>query len=236
MQPRLSLVQHLAMYTAFHQAPRNRALHAAGVPLVLFTALVLFAYVGSLGTVLSALTFVLFMRLDVGGAAVLSGLCLTGSLVASALVNLVPAPVLIPLTLIFHGLAWYLLVVVGHLRHEPMIETPRGPVDSNEYFRRGLFLAKNTGVQVSFFDKLIQFSISPLAATHELFEVLGLRGEIGAQVAAVRAEFIANGLHLKRPASPSKSASHVWTTSASLVSTTRTASGPYTSTTDANEP
>lgn len=199
MQPKLTLEQHLAMYTAFHQAPTNRALHAIGVPLVMVSALVLLAYAGSLGLVLSVPVFVLFMTVDIAGAAVLSGLCLTGSVVASALVNRVPSTALVPVALAVHGLAWYLLVRIGHLRCEPMIETPLGPVDSNEYFRRGLFLAKNTGVEVRFVDRLIQFAISPLATVHELFEILNLRGDIGLHVARCRAQFIANGLRFSEP-------------------------------------
>jgi Protein of unknown function (DUF962) len=203
LHPLLTLAQHLAIYTAFHQSPRNRALHALGVPLVLLSGLVLLAYAPGVGVVVSVALFGVFARLDLRRAMVLGLLGLMGAGLAAWVVDRLPSLAVVPCALVLHASAWFVLTVVGHVHCEPRLLTSRGAVDSNEYFRRRLFLARNLGVEANLADAVVQFCISPMAAMNDWLELFGVHGPEKIETLWWREAFLAEWrLHVSSSQNP----------------------------------
>ncbi len=198
---RLGRVRHLALYTTFHQSRGNKLAHGAFVPVILFTTTVILAHArlaigGPLGSVAHIATPVavglgaVLATIDLAGAALLTAFLLGACALAGALVGMLPAGVLVPVCALLHGLAWYGTVVVGHVRIEPALATEGGPEDSNLYFRRGYYLARDLGTEVGVLDALVQFTIAPLSVVQDGLALLGLRRRLEHDVALERARLV----------------------------------------------
>jgi hypothetical protein len=85
-----------------------------------------------------------------------------------------------------HLVAWGLTVWVGHQR----VESRLGDEDSNLYFRRGYFTARDLGLRVGLLDRLIQFNIAPLSLTHDGLVLLGLRAGAEQRIARERQDVL----------------------------------------------
>jgi hypothetical protein len=107
--------------------------------------------------------------------------------------------VVVPLAAGAHLAGWYGTVLVGHQRFEPQLFIAGSMGDSNLYFRRGYYLARCLGRQISWLDRVVQFCIAPLAVVQDALELVGLRAGLGRDVATVRAQLLAR---LERGATP----------------------------------
>ncbi len=183
--PRLSLARHLGLYEAFHRDPVNRALHHVSLPLVVLSALMLAAYSGVGSALVLGAALVLAAADPLGAAiAALAGLGLV--LVADELVAILPGWSGPAVAVAVHAAAWFVPVVLGHLRREPLLETGAGLEDSNLYFRRRHYLACGLGVPVDACDRLVQAGIAPLSSIHAGLVAVGLRAALHADVVAER--------------------------------------------------
>ena len=182
MRPALSAVQHLALYSAFHRAAGNKALHALCVPLIFLTGAVLLAYAGDrshallhAGTLAVACGCIALACIDRVGAFALFAWLAPLCGLAGLAVRSVPSASLLPLAAAVHALAWVLTVSVGHARLEPGVMLGGYTEDSNLYFRAGYFTAREIGCPVAPIDRVIQFCIAPLALTHDALVSVGFR-------------------------------------------------------------
>ena len=186
MKPRLDLVRHLALYTAFHRSRANRALHFVGVPLVLFTMMCMVAYlriptdhpmacVAHVATPISlAMVFVL-ATVDRAGATVLLAALLPACALAGALADVAAWWIVVPAAALLHIASWWGMVVFGHGRIEPDVDVDGRRLDSNVYFRRSYYITREVGSETRSIDALVQFCIAPLSVVQDALVTLGLR-------------------------------------------------------------
>jgi uncharacterized membrane protein YGL010W len=193
----VTLVEHLALYGTFHRSPLNRALHAAGLPLILYAAFLgvlafqssgVSAPLASIGTTL-ALTVGLaalvgYLVLDVVVAAATAvwvfGLWWLAELTASLLPSAQALAGAVGISIV----GWVSTVGLGHGRYEATIETDGRCVSSNVYFARGLFVLKGNGRKVGMWAAATQFAISPFHLTLSALFALSYRTDLNAQVGA----------------------------------------------------
>lgn len=197
MTPKLDRIQHLALYGAFHRSRGNKIAHGVCVPIIFVTgACVLeLAHVPTL-----PLAFVLCATLaivDVVGAGLFLALLVAGCLGARAITAALPASLALPGAVVLHASAWYGTVVLGHQTLEPPVNLgpDRGKAertDSNLYFRRGYYRAKNLGTGVTFIDVLVQFCIAPLSVVQSALAFLGLRVKLERAVEIERGFILQN--------------------------------------------
>lgn len=207
---RHSLVRHLALYTTFHRSLGNRWTHGVSVPVILFTMLLLLAYVRvpvnhplscflHAGTPVALLLFWTLALVDRAGSVALLGFTLPASGVAGWISHSHSPLLVVPVAIGVHLVAWYGTVVVGHEKIEPPIRVGGGAEDSNLYFRRGYYLGRGWGLPVGLLDSLIQFSIAPLSVVQDILVVVGLRRGLQARIEAERAAILE---HLSRCVAP----------------------------------
>lgn len=188
----LPLEKHLALYTTFHQDGRNQLVHQLASPFVYFSALL----------AVQALVPALVLPLLVGSILMLSLADLKGGLAAGAayVVEALAAVWLsrhlstLPLLLIaavVQGAAWASLIFIGHLTYEPSVDVEGQPASKGLYFERHYNRGEGFGVRLNLFDRVLQFSIAPLAHANEVLFALGLRRDLEQRVAEERAKVIA---------------------------------------------
>lgn len=210
MSPRIDRARHLAVYTAFHRSAGNKLLHGVFVPTILFSAMCLQAYLRvptdhplgcllHLGTLLSLALFAVLSTIDRLGALLLLAWLLPASALAGHLASTVPWLVLVPTAALVHVLSWWFTVKVGHEVVEPELQLEGGAEDSNVYFRRGYYLARDLGCAVSPLDRVIQFCIAPLSVVQDGLALFGLRLRLERAIERERARVLAR---LSRGGSP----------------------------------
>ena len=206
--PKIDLVRHLALYTAFHRTLGNRVAHGICTPVVLVSGQFLMAWVGfpsqgpsagllHLGTAVSIALCAVLASIDLLGAALMAGALLPASAIAGTLVARGPLAVVLPAAATVHLLAWYGTVVIGHLRLEGTLPVGGHRDDTNLYFRRGYYLGRGLGAATGRLDPLVQFCIAPLAVVQDVLAGLGFRRELQGAVASERGrvlERIAQGV------------------------------------------
>lgn len=188
----LPIEKHLALYTTFHQDGRNQLVHQLASPFVYFSALL----------VVQALVPPLVLPLLVGSIVMLSLADLKGGLAAGVayVVETLAAVWLslhfstLPLLLIaavVQGVAWGSLIFIGHMTFEPSVDVDGQPASKGLYFERRYNRGEGFGVRLNLFDRVLQFSIAPLAHANELLFALGLRRDLEQRVEEERAKVIA---------------------------------------------
>jgi uncharacterized membrane protein YGL010W len=198
---RLDLVSHLALYTSFHRAPGNKLAHAVFVPVILFSAMCLQAYVplplllgpalSHVATLLTVSLVLLLATIDLAGALVLFAILLPMSFAAGLAATLAPASIVVPTAIALQLFGWYATVRIGHCELERPVEVATGAEDSNVYFRRRYHLAEGIGRTLGPIDALIQFCISPLSVVQDGLALLGLRHDLEKRVTRARVEVLA---------------------------------------------
>ncbi len=188
----LPIEQHLALYTAFHQDDRNRLMHQLASPFVYFSAML------ALQAVLPAL----LLPMVIGSIAMLAiadwkgaiafGLCLIvewgTAVLLSHQLSMVP---LLLIAAVVQGCAWAALIFIGHNLFESHLEVEGRPASKGLYFERRYNLGEGFGASVNLFDRLLQFSIAPLAHTNELLFALGLRRDLEQSIDLERGRVVA---------------------------------------------
>lgn len=197
---RAKLEDHLAIYTAFHRSLGNRILHGLFVPVVLYTGAVIMDSVQKLvfpnspGLYISSLALIFvggsISLLSRSGALILFLALFPAVFFSETLISANPPLVMLLVFSGLHALAWFLLVVVGHEKVEPLIRTDQGREDSNLYFRRHYYLARNWGIETSLGDLLAQFNIAPLAVVQDLMVLFGFGRQRQARIERKQAEIL----------------------------------------------
>ena len=216
IRPHLNVVRHLALYTSFHRGLGNKLIHGLATPLVFFSALCLLAWVGApasnsllhLGTPLAVVLFLLLATIDLWGALCVFALLLVACAVAGLAVASLPAVVLVPAAVALQLFAWWVAVVMGHERFEPLLQVGAQREDSNLYFRRRYYLAQNLGTAARPIDVVIQFSIAPLAVVQDALVFLGLRHRLERAVLAEQAQIVERLAEGRSPLAPAASQTH----------------------------
>lgn len=189
---RLPLVQHLALYTSFHQDHRNRVVHQLAAPFVYGSALLaLQALVPALVLPLLVGSVLLLALADGKGAAVFGAGLLVEWAAAVWLSHRLPLGWALAVAAVVQAGAWAALIFIGHQVFEPHLEVEGAAASKGLYFERRYNLAVGLGAPVNLYDRLLQFSIAPLAHSNELLFALGLRGELEQQVREERARVVA---------------------------------------------
>jgi uncharacterized membrane protein YGL010W len=189
---RLPIVQHLALYTCFHQDSRNRLVHQLASPFVYFSAmLALQALVPALVLPMVVASVAMLAIADWKGAGAF-GLCLAVEWGAAVWLShqLSVVPLLLIAAVVQCG-AWATLIFIGHTVFEAHLEVEGQPASKGLYFERRYNLGQGLGTTVSLYDRALQFSIAPLAHTNELLFALGLRRDLEAQLNSERARVLA---------------------------------------------
>lgn len=188
----LPIEQHLALYTTFHQDDRNRLVHQIASPFVYFSVML----------ALQAVMPALLLPMVIGSIAMLAfadwkgaiafGLCLIvewgTAVVISHQLSMVP---LLLIAAVVQGAAWAALIFIGHNVFESHLEVEGKPASKGLYFERRYNLGEGLGASVNLYDRLLQFSIAPLAHTNELLFMLGLRRELEHSIDVERARVVA---------------------------------------------
>ena len=189
---RLTIVQHLALYTSFHQDHRNRVVHQLAAPFVYFSAmLALQVLVPALVLPLLIASVAMVALADWKGATVF-GLGLVVEYAAAVwLSHQLPGLPLLLLAAVVQGSAWAALIFIGHTLFEPHLDVEGQPASKGLYFERHYNLAEGVGAPVNLYDRVLQFSIAPLAHSNELLFALGLRRDFEQRVSAERARVVA---------------------------------------------
>jgi uncharacterized membrane protein YGL010W len=197
VMPRIELDRHLALYTAFHRSRGNKLAHGVLVPIILFTMTCMVAYLGDhrsplmhLATPISIAMFVVLAAIDLGGASILFAFLLASCFVGGAIAARVSPWITIPIAALVHLVAWYGTVVIGHEKIEPGISTGDRIEDSNLYFRRGYYCARNLGQPASIVDALAQFCIAPLAVVQDALVLFGARADLETRIEDERARIL----------------------------------------------
>jgi uncharacterized membrane protein YGL010W len=188
----LPIERHLALYTTFHQDPRNRMVHQLASPFVYFSAIL----------AVQALVPALVWPLLLGGVALLAIADWKGALAAGAgfvlelgaavwLSHQLSTLPLLAIAAVVQGGAWATLIFLGHTVYEPHVDVEGAPASKGLYFERQYNLGKGLGARLNLFDRLLQFSIAPLAHANELLFAVGLRHDLEAQIATEREQVIA---------------------------------------------
>jgi uncharacterized membrane protein YGL010W len=219
MAPRLDVVRHLGVYTAFHRSPGNKLAHGIFVPVIHFSMMCIQGYLrlpspyplSSLahpGTVISLAVVAVLVTIDAVGSLVIAVWLLSMTALAGSIAARVPCQVLVPIGALVHLLAWYGTVIVGHGRIEPKVVVSGRLEDSNLYFRRRYYLARGLGRDVAWLDVLVQFSVAPLSVVQDCLALVGLRHELEEEIGRERADVLARLAHGAAPLSESLDAGH----------------------------
>lgn len=189
---RLPIVQHLALYTAFHQDHRNQWVHQLASPFVYFSAmLAVQVLVPALVLPLLIASVAMLAVADWKGAAVFG---LTFAVEWAAAVWLSHQLSMLPLLIIaavVQGSAWATLIFLGHSVFEGHLDVEGQPASKGLYFERQYNLGQGLGTRLNLYDRMLQFSIAPLAHSNELLFALGLRRDFERQVSDERARVVA---------------------------------------------
>lgn len=188
----LPIARHLALYTTFHQDHRNRLVHHLASPFVYFSALlavqvvapalVPFIFVGSI---------VMLALADWKGALAVGvqyGLEWAAAAWVAHHLGAVPALLVAG---VVQGSAWAALIFIGHMKYEPHLSVDGAPASKGLYFERKYNRGEGLGVSLTFFDRVLQFSIAPLAHANEMLFAVGLRRDLEAEIALERVQVIA---------------------------------------------
>lgn len=188
---RLPFVQHLALYTCFHQDRRNRLVHQLASPFVYFSALLaLQAVVPALVPPMLVASVAMLALADWKGATAFGlGLVVQWG-IAVWLSHQLPMLPLLLIAAAVQGSAWAALIFIGHTVFEPHLEVEGQPASKGLYFERRYNLGHGLGAPVNLFDRALQFSIAPLAHTNELLFALGLRRDLEHGVSVERARVV----------------------------------------------
>jgi uncharacterized membrane protein YGL010W len=189
------LLEQLALYTMFHRDRRSVIIHGLMMPVVVFGGLVAFALVPHAAVALTLIVAALYLLLDVRVAGLFALWIAPMVWLAELTVarGLGFALLVIALT---QTVGWLLISEVGHVRCEPKIQTPSGPVDSNLYMRRGHLALANLGRKTGLISRLEQIAISPFALTLDAMYAFGFAPDLRAQVhrlAELNLERLAHG-------------------------------------------
>ena len=189
---RLSIVKHLALYTSFHQDHRNQLVHQLASPLVYFSALLaLQVLVPALVLPMIIASIAMLAVADWKGAAAF-GLSLLAEWAAAAwLSHHVGGLPLLALAAVVQGGAWAVLIFIGHTVFEPHLDVEGEKASKGLYFERHYNLGAGLGAAVNLYDRVLQFSIAPLAHFNELLFALGLRRDFEQQISHERARVVA---------------------------------------------
>jgi uncharacterized membrane protein YGL010W len=193
----VTLVEHLALYGAFHRSPLNRALHATGLPLILYAAFLAVLAVQSSGAPAALASLGTDLALTVGLAALVAYLVLDVVVAVATAVwvlglwwlalltaSLLPSAQALVAAAGLSVVGWVSTVGLGHGRYEATIETDGRRVSSNVYFARGLFVLRDNGRKVGMWAAATQFAISPFHLTLSALFALSYRTDLNAQVGA----------------------------------------------------
>ena len=189
---RLPLVQHLALYTAFHQDHRNRLVHQLASPLVYFSAMLALQVLVPVLVLPLLLASVAMLALADWKGALAFGFGLVVEWGAAAwLSHQLPTLPLLALAAVVQGGAWAALIFIGHTRFEAHLDVEGKPASKGLYFERHYNFGKGLGTSVNLYDRMLQFSIAPLAHSNEVLSALGLRRDLEQRVSAERANVVA---------------------------------------------
>jgi hypothetical protein len=100
------------------------------------------------------------------------------------------------------GGAWATLIFLGHTVLEPHLEVEGEPASKGLYFERRYNLGQGLGTSLTLYDRMLQFSIAPLAHSNELLYAIGLRRDFEQQVSAERARVVARLSEGQTPFNP----------------------------------
>ncbi len=189
---RLPIVQHLALYTAFHQDHRNRLVHQLASPLVYFSAMLALQVLVPVLVLPLLIASVAMLALANWQGALAFGLGLLVEWAAAAwLSHQLPTLPLLALAAVVQGGAWAALIFIGHTRFESHLDVEGKPASKGLYFERHYNFGKGLGASVNLYDRMLQFSIAPLAHSNELLFALGLRRDLEQRISAERARVVA---------------------------------------------
>jgi uncharacterized membrane protein YGL010W len=176
---RISLVQHLGLYNAFHPHRGTALLHTLASPVIALSAVVLLQVLLPFVLVPVVLATLVLLALADWRATFVCGLAVIAACaVAIALSHAVPAMTLLFGALLVQTLAWTALIFFGTGVTERPVVVDGRPVHTCVYVDRGYNRARDLGVEPNAFDVFLQFAIAPLARTNELLFSLGLRKEL----------------------------------------------------------
>jgi uncharacterized membrane protein YGL010W len=200
---RLPIVQHLALYTAFHQDHRNRWVHQLASPFVYFSAmLAVQAVVPTLVLPLLVASVAMLAIADWKGAAVFGLSFVVEWAAAVWLSHQLSTLTLLIIAAAVQGGAWATLIFLGHTVLEPHLEVEGEPASKGLYFERRYNLGQGLGTSLTLYDRMLQFSIAPLAHSNELLYAIGLRRDFEQQVSAERARVVARLSEGQTPFNP----------------------------------
>ena len=189
---RLPIVQHLALNTAFHQDHRNQWVHQLASPFVYFSAmLAVQAVVPTLVLPLLVASVAMLAIADWKGAAVFGLSFVVEWAAAVWLSHQLSTLTLLIIAAAVQGGAWATLIFLGHTVLEPHLEVEGEPASKGLYFERRYNLGQGLGTSLTLYDRMLQFSIAPLAHSNELLYAIGLRRDFEQQVSAERARVVA---------------------------------------------
>ncbi len=189
---RLPIAQHLALYTSFHQDHRNRVVHQLASPLVYFSAVLALQVLLPVVVLPLLLASVAMLAIADWKGATVFGLGLIVEWAAAVWLShqLSSLPLLL-LAAVVQGGAWAALIFIGHNLFEPHLEVEGRRASKGLYFERHFNLAHGLGARVNLYDRMLQFSIAPLAHSNELLFALGLRQGFEQRVSAECARVVA---------------------------------------------
>jgi uncharacterized membrane protein YGL010W len=194
VRPGLDRVQHLALYAAFHRNLGNRILHAASIPPMFYSAFVLLSLLpwpggpswAHLGVLLVVVNLATVARIDRVGALCVGAWLIPGCLLSAELAAQASTWFVVIAALGVHLVTWWATVELGHVKFEPWLQLGPKREDSNVYFRRSYFVARDLGCRVTATDVLVQFLIAPLSSTQDALSWLGLRTSLTRAIDAER--------------------------------------------------
>jgi uncharacterized membrane protein YGL010W len=197
---RLPIERHLGLYTAFHRDPRNRVVHQLAAPFV-YGSVLLALQVLMPDLVLPLLiASVAMLAIADWQSAALVGLGLVAEWAAAVwLSHRSPGGPLLLLAAVMQGGAWAALIFIGHHLFEPHLDVGGQPASKGLYFERNFNLAAGLGAPVNLYDRVLQFSIAPVAHSNELLFALGLRRDLEQRVSAERERVVARLDHGQAP-------------------------------------
>jgi uncharacterized membrane protein YGL010W len=189
---RLPIVQHLALYTSFHQDHRNQVVHQLASPFVYFSAMLALQVLVPVVVVPVIIASIAMLALaDWKGAAVFGFGVFAEWAAVVWLGHHVSALPLLLLAAVVQGGAWATLIFIGHNVFESNLDVEGKPASKGLYFERQYNLGHGLGASVNLYDRMLQFSIAPLAHSNELLFALGLRHDFEGQISAERARVVA---------------------------------------------
>ena len=189
---RLPIVQHLALYTAFHQDHRNRLVHQLASPLVYFSAMLALQVLVPVLVLPLLIASVAMLALADWKGAMAFGLGLLVEWAAAAWLShqFSTLPLLL-VAAVVQGGAWATLIFLGHQQFESHLDVEGKPASKGLYFERHYNFGEGLGARVGLYDRMLQFSIAPLAHSNELLFALGLRREFAQRISDERERVVA---------------------------------------------